>query len=112
MRSTRSSTRSMCLSVRAASIARSRSRSCTSRTPLPLIALNARMPGSMLYCSTSAPSGAITSVVWSCSGLIRPAAAIAISSTSSRPKNSRLNVSRRTKFIASQMKTKKAATGP
>src|SRR3546814_3914729 len=58
------------------------------------------------------PSGAITSVVSSSRGLTRPADAIAMSRISSRPKNRMLNASRRTKFIASQTKVKKAATGP
>ena len=54
----------------AASIARSRSRSCTSLGAVVAERLraSARLAGSVLYCSTSWPSGAITSVVRSSSG--------------------------------------------
>ena len=112
MRSVRSSTRSMRLSSAAFSITRKRSRRRTSGVPCPLSLPKARPTGSTLNCSTSAPSGAITSVVRSSSGLARSALKIATSTTTSSNRNSRLNTSLRVKLRASQAPTTTRAMGP
>ena len=115
--SRRRTTRSMRSSVEAASNTRSRSRNCTSPASSPKALLNARLAGSLLYCSTSAPSGSTTSVVPSISGpppapFMPIAASMRISSNSRKPKNRMFTISRRVKFITSHRPTKKPAMGP
>ena len=69
----RSSMRSIFSSFCAASMARSRSRSCTSSALLSPSALaSARVAGSAVNCSTRRPSGASTKVVRSISGFTPP----------------------------------------
>ncbi|MNV72328.1 hypothetical protein D3C71_1654060 [compost metagenome] len=77
---------------------------------------SARLTGSALNCSTSRPSGAMTRVVRSCSdafevALLPIATMNTIRIRNSRPKNTRLRMSRRVKFITSHSPMKKLATG-
>ena len=66
----------------------------------------------MLYCSTIRPCGAITRVVRSSSGRVLSPEASRASTNSNKAKKRRLKMSRRVKFMASQMPTNTLAIGP